>query len=117
MPHALFYAGPFEDNFPAQQPGTAGFRKRDGSNVSTFRIPANSTGLRFAQMQKKGRKDVITRILAPGVDICLSKPIPGQGTGPQGTRLTSEGASAFLTAAIRANPRLSAELRSLNSFL
>ena len=115
--HAIVYYGPFETNFRRQKPGVRGYQRRDGSVVPDYRVPKNTTGLVFGLMEKRGKECLIVRIQAPSRDVCLLNPVPASGTGPNGTRLTGEGASRYLEPAIRANAAQSHDLEPLRLLL
>ncbi len=111
--HATFYHGPFELNFKSQKAGQTTYTKRDGKTTASYRGPTGVRGLRFGLMQKENGTFVITRVRTQVADVCLRRPIPVQGTGPGGTRLTMYGAELYLEKAIKANPGQRAKLVQL----
>jgi hypothetical protein len=115
--HAIFYHGPFEVNFKAQKPGQTSYTKRDGKTTAPYRGPSGVRGLRFGLMQKRDGAFVITRVRSHVADVCLRKPIPAQGTGPDGTWLTRHGAELYLDAAVKVNPGKRAQLHALRALL
>lgn len=115
--HALYYHGPFELNFRDQLGSGGSYLKRDGKTRSPWRGPSSITGIRFGQMEKKSRKHVITRLTSFDSDVCLNTPVPGKDSGPNGTRLTREGALAFLEAALKVNPELRDVLLEFRSYI
>jgi len=116
--HAVFYHGPFEQNFSLQRPGKSKYVKRDGKTRAEYRGPAGVRGLKFGQMETKDpRALVVTRIQSPGRDICLKRPVPGLNSGPQGAWISHLGAKRLLEKAIRVNREQRAELIPLRQHL
>ncbi len=103
MQHALMYHGGFERNFPKLASGTSTFEGTDGKVHDIPAWPTSANGLRFAYMEKHGKKFCVVRVLYGASDVVLANEVVivsgrhlgfGQRLGPEPT-LVEEDAVAL----------------------
>jgi hypothetical protein len=115
------YQGGFELNYSSLAPGAHSFRTSDGSELELPEWPDTVDGVRFAYMERRGRKFLVVRLQFDEHDIVLRSPVALDRMRHMGNQrfsgrpilLSDASASALLDDLIECNPEQSTEIALL----
>lgn len=113
MRHCLLYAGGFETNFSALEPGATTFVGTDGTARPLPAVPSDVDGVRVSYMEKSGKKFYAVRVSSGNHDVVLQNEVlidppthmgHGKRFGPEPTVVDDEPMAVLLADIMAKNP-------------